>query len=199
MAPKQEIGVKSAGGNGRSPAAALAAMAFGTLALATLTALNTGCDVGPNGRKVQYMPDMADSPAPKAQKEYLDPPVGAVAMNAMFYPKTVEEAEKVLTTPDAIKNDPDTAKKGKQLFETFCIPCHGIDAHGVGTLNVSTAPHPPDITSDIYAKKGDGFFFYRITFGSASTLMPGYGHAISVHERWQIIAHVRELQKANAK
>lgn len=156
----------------------------------------TACDHGPNGRKIQYVPDMADSPAPKAQKEYLDPPAFAVAMNATPYPKTVEEAEQMLKTPDAIAADPKTPEKGKQHYETFCVPCHGKDAKGIGTLGNVGAPQPPDITSATYATKGDGFFFYRITFGSASTLMPGYGHAISTHERWQIVAHLRNLQKA---
>lgn len=152
-----------------------------------------GCDVGPNGRKIQYMPDMADSPAPKAQKEYLDPPQGSVAMNAIFYPKTVEEAETLVTMPEQIAKDPQLAAKGEQLFDTFCIACHGKDAKGHNALGPNFPP-PPDITGEVYQKKGDGFFFYRITFGGA--LMPSYGHAISAYERWQIIAHVRNLQKA---
>lgn len=157
--------------------------------------LATGCDVGANGRKIQYMPDMADSPAPKAQKEYLEPPEGSVSMSAIVYPKTVEEAEKVLMTPELIARDPNTPAKGKVLFDTFCIMCHGKDAKGHGTLGPNF-PQPPDLTNAVYVQKSDGFFFYRITFGSASTLMPGYGHAISAHERWQIIAHLRNLQKA---
>jgi mono/diheme cytochrome c family protein len=152
-----------------------------------------GCDVGPNGRKIQYLPDMADSPAPKAQKEYLDPPEGSVAMNAIFYPKSIQEAEKVLTTPEAIAKDPATPAKGKVLFETFCIPCHGKDAKGHGTLGPNYPP-PPDLTQPIEAAHGDGFFFYQITFGGA--IMPAYGYAISANERWMIIAHLREMQKA---
>jgi mono/diheme cytochrome c family protein len=158
--------------------------------------LLAGCDVGPNGRKIQYVPDMADSPAPKAQKEYLEPPEGAVAMNAIFYPKTVEEAEKMLTMPDAIAKDPQLAQKGEQLFNTFCIACHGQAADGKNHLGPNFPP-PPNLTADVYKQHADGFFFYRITFGGS--LMPAYGHAISAYERWQIIAHVRNLQKAAPK
>lgn len=152
----------------------------------------TGCR-GPEGRKIQYVPDMADSPAIKAQKSYLDPPEGAVAMNAILYPKTPEEAEKVLQMPPRIASDPATAAQGKKLFETFCAVCHGLDVKGTGTLG-DAFPHPPDLTVDMYKNHGDGFFFYRITFGSA--VMPSYGDAISPAERWQIITHLRTLQKA---
>ena len=172
----------------RSGKAPRYAVLLGVLAL-------VGCDVGANGRKIQYMPDMADSPAPKTQKEYLEPPEGAVPMTANFYPKTVEDAEKMLPMPPEIANDPQAAQKGEVLFNTFCVACHGPGANGKNHLGPNF-PQPPDIRSDAYKAHADGFFFYRITFGSASTIMPSYGHAISPFERWQIVAYVRNLQKA---
>jgi mono/diheme cytochrome c family protein len=164
----------------------------GALATLALTLAAAACTDG-NTRKIQYMPDMADSPANKAQRPYLDPPEGSVAMNAIIYPKTIEESEKVLQMPPRIKEDPSTLTEGKVLFETFCAVCHGPDAHGHNALGPKF-PTPPDITGEIYRNHGDGFFFYRITFGSA--IMPSYGHAISANERWEIISYLRTLQKA---
>lgn len=163
------------------------------VALALMAAFALAGCRGPEGRKIQYVPDMADSPTVKPQKNFLDPPEGSVAMNAILYPKTPEEAEKLLTMPPRIGSDPGTAELGKKHFETFCVVCHGADAKGIHALG-DAFPRPPDLTLPMYASKGDGFFFYRITFGSA--VMPSYGHAISPHERWQIIAHLRTLQKA---
>lgn len=150
-----------------------------------------GCNRGPDARKIQYVPDMADSPATKSQRSYIDPPEGSFAMGSMIYPKTVEEAEKVLLMPPRIKEDPGTEAAGKHLYETFCTVCHGPDAKGGGSLG-ENFPRPPDLTHESYKARLDGFFFYRITFGA--NIMPAYGYAITIPERWQIVTHVRKLQ-----
>jgi mono/diheme cytochrome c family protein len=166
------------------------------VATAALLVQLSGCFLDPQQPKVQYMPDMADAPTVKAQEDYLDPPVGAIALTSPLYPKTIEEAEKVLTMPPRIAADPETVAKGEVLFDTFCIPCHGKDAKGAGSIISAGFPQPPDITHATYAAKTDGFFFYRITFGSANGVMPGYGYATAVPERWQIVSYLRTLQKA---
>ena len=152
----------------------------------------SACHGDPNQTKLQYMPDMADAPTVKPYKDFLDPPEHSVPMFAILYPATAEESEKVLRNP--YPASPDVVQHGKQLFDTFCIPCHGADAKGGGSIT-DIFPRPPDITAEMYAKRADGFFFHRITFGSVSTIMPGYGHAISANERWQIVHYVKSLQK----
>jgi len=139
--------------------------------------------------KVQYVPDMADAPTMKAQENYLDPPEGAVATTAILYPKTVEEAEANLKNP--LPNEPQVVALGEKTFNTYCIPCHGAAAKGDGSIT-DVYPRPPDLTSEAYQKRADGFFFYRITFGA--NIMPGYGHATMPHERWATVHYLRKLQ-----
>ncbi|MEZ4741925.1 MAG: cytochrome c [Bdellovibrionota bacterium] len=163
--------------------------------LFSLSLLAVGCDGDPNATKLQYMPDMADAPTVKAQKDYIDPPDSSVAMNAIIYPKTPEDSEKQLQNPFANvseKERTDYISKGDELYHTFCVTCHGPQAKGNGTIT-DKFPRAPDLTAELYAKRGDGFFFHRISFGSA--IMPSYGHAISPHERWYIILYLRTLQK----
>jgi mono/diheme cytochrome c family protein len=173
---------------GRGPAVAAAVLALGLASWAV-----GGCRYDGTGTKMQWAPDMADAPTAKPQKTYLDPPAGAVAMEGVDYPKTPEEAETTLKVPERVDQDPEASAKGKALFETFCSVCHGLDGKGVGTLGPKY-PQAADLTNPLYHTRGDGFFFFRITFGGA--LMPAYGHAISVNERWYIVRYVRELQKA---
>lgn len=149
-----------------------------------------GCHGDPNETKMQYTPDMADSAAIKSQREFLEPPEGSVALTAILYPATIEESEKVLQNPFPANEQ--VVAKGKQLYNTYCIVCHGADAKGQGFLG-DTYPRPPDLTIEPNLKRGDGFFFHKITFGGP--IMPGYGHAISAHERWQIVHYLRVLQK----
>lgn len=145
-----------------------------------------------NQTKLQYMPDMADAPTVKAQESYIDPPDYSVSTNAILYPDTPEESEKLLQNPYAKANPETYMEDGKMLFETFCAVCHGPGAKGDGNIQ-DLFPTPPDLTTETYKNRGDGFFFHRITFGSA--IMPSHGHAISQHERWQIILYLRSLQK----
>lgn len=158
-------------------------------------ALLVGCRYDGTGTKMQWAPDMADSPAPKPQRTFLPPPSESVPMHAVFYAKDHAESEKTLVMPDWIANDPNAAETGKVMFETFCAVCHGIDAKGGGSLGPNY-PIPPNLTHEAYKARGDGFFFHTVTFGSQSTLMPGYGYAISLHERWMIVKHLRTLQAA---
>jgi mono/diheme cytochrome c family protein len=152
-----------------------------------------GCHGDPEDSKIQYVPDMADAPTVKTLREYLDAPQGSVAMNVGLYPKTPEEAEKQLTMPPSVAGDAQALAAGKKLFETYCAVCHGLDAKGKGTIK-HPAIAPPDLTHPTYLGRADGFFFYRITFGTA--VMPAYGHATDPVERWKIIRHLRTLQKA---
>ncbi len=155
------------------------------------------CKKAPNQTKLTYMPDMADSPKMKAQLNFLDPPEGSITMTDPLLPETLEEAEKELQNPLKGRGNEEAMRaRGKELFETFCSVCHGMDAKGGGTI-VDKFPRPPDLTADIYKNRADGFYFHRITNGSA--LMPAYGYALYPQERWQIVLHLKTLQTAGAE
>lgn len=174
----------------------------------------TSCNEDQNETKLQYFPDMADSPAIKTGRSYIDPPINSVPTNAIIYPDSIAQVEKVCKSHpssnseiciNTYKSPPDLVK-GKHLYQTFCEVCHGPNAQGKGP--VSSKLPPPDITSDYYKSQSDGFFFYRVTFGKGNYdevghikgrkekggRMPSYGHAITPHERWQIVSYLRKLQ-----
>lgn len=88
-------------------------------------------------------------------------------------------------------NDPEMMALGEKMYNTYCIPCHGAAGKGDGSIT-DLYPRPPDITADIYKKRGDGFFFHRITFGA--NIMPAYGYATTLPERWAVVHYVRKLQ-----
>lgn len=162
------------------------------LAVAAAFALS-GCQDDPTVTKLQYMPDMADAPTAKTQLNYIDPPPLSVPTHAMFYPKNIEDSELTLTNP--LVGHADEARlrgEGEELFQIYCSVCHGPTGLGDGRLGTNY-PTAPSLQSDLYKGKKDGFFFHRITHGSA--IMPGYGHATTIEERWKITLAVRHYQK----
>lgn len=163
----------------------------GSIILGSLLAISGCGGKNTSQTKLQYMPDMADSPTVKAQENMLSPPEHSVPYGSIIYPESFEVAEKEFQNP-ITANDKDLAE-GARLYGIFCTVCHGADGKGQGTMGASYPTPPPDITREDLAKRGDGFFFMKISQGGP--IMPRYGHATDTKERWQIILHLRTLQK----
>ena len=156
--------------------------------------LALGCKQ-PNDTKWQFAPDMADSPAGKAQSAYLNPPDHSVDISAHLYADNEIDAEELFENPllRASSHQKNLFRRqGEQLYLTFCQHCHGVGAQGNGTI-VDVYPRPPDLTDEAYQQRKDGFFFHKITFGGG--IMPALGHAVSDIERFKIIMHLRKLQE----
>jgi len=143
--------------------------------------------------KIQYMPDMADSPAVKAHESYIDRPEGVVSSKSVYYPKDPSGASTVHKNP--LRGSPVTAEvlaKGKWTYDTYCAVCHGPGGTGKHSLSEKYPLVPPNITQAPYANYTDGELYYRIVFGWAN--MPGYGDKISDKERWPLVMYLRKLQ-----
>jgi len=149
--------------------------------------LSLGCTrTDPNQTKLMYMPDMVDTPMPKAQRGYLNPPDYSVSTEAVLYPSNLADMEINYRCPQEGK----TFYSSKKLFEIFCSVCHGLRGKGKGSLR--NYPQPPDITSEYYKNKSDGFFVGKMLFGGP--IMPTLGHAVTEKERCEIVKYLRKLQ-----
>jgi mono/diheme cytochrome c family protein len=87
--------------------------------------------------------------------------------------------------------------RGAERYGIYCMPCHDERGEGKGVLfqraKVPTANlHDPRIRG-----LGDGDIFDTITNGKG--MMAGYRYPIGAHDRWAIIAYVRDLQKKTAE
>jgi mono/diheme cytochrome c family protein len=86
----------------------------------------------------------------------------------------------------------DSLGRGRRLYATYCTPCHGESGKGDGLVTPRFIP-PPDLTGAAVQAKTDGHFSYYIGYGGA--LMPAYGEALSVSDRWDIVNHLRALAR----
>ena len=87
-------------------------------------------------------------------------------------------------------------ERGAVMFKTFCTPCHGTGGAGDGPVAKRGMPgFPVNVAESGVGLWPDGRIFHLITYGRAN--MPAYASQISPEDRWKIILHVRELQKAN--
>jgi mono/diheme cytochrome c family protein len=122
------------------------------------------------------------------------PPVnGTVERGFLPYKYTgqPDSAAKYLINPlEPIKKN---YELGEVKFNTYCSPCHGFHAKGDSRLN-GQFPNPPSLHSEKIRNAPDGLIFHIITEGQ--NVMPGYSKQIPIEERWAIILHIRELQRA---
>jgi mono/diheme cytochrome c family protein len=94
------------------------------------------------------------------------------------------------TRKNPVPASPASLARGKELYAIYCTPCHGVTGKGDGPVTPRFIP-PPDLGAPATQGKTDGHFAYYIGYGGA--LMPAYGEALSVTERWDIVNHLRTL------
>lgn len=171
-----------------------------------LLALMPSCNKDPKHPGYEYMPDMYRSPSYEtnsANPNFNDgltarkPVAGTIALNSSMpypYPNTLEGYEKAgIELKNPILLTDITLQQGKQLFTSFCSPCHGKAGGGDGTL-IKNQKFPPPPSFQIQLKElSEGKMFHSITYGK--NLMGSHASQVSAEERWKIIHYLKELQK----
>jgi mono/diheme cytochrome c family protein len=107
------------------------------------------------------------------------------------------------TFPPQVEPTAETMARGKQRFEIFCAPCHGLTGEGTGMVNnraqelaQGTWVPPTNINQEHLRKMPVGELFNSITNGVRN--MPPYGAQIKPEDRWAILLYVRALQRSRA-
>jgi mono/diheme cytochrome c family protein len=108
-------------------------------------------------------------------------------------PESRIKAGKDLVNP--YLSDTDLLARGKTVYTTFCIGCHGISGKGDGHLFTSKLYplKPRSLVADNAVKLRDGEIFHSITLGFGS--MGAHGTQILPADRWKIILYIRKLQE----
>ena len=82
--------------------------------------------------------------------------------------------------------------RGRERFNIFCSPCHGLGGDGDGIVVQRGFQRPPSYHLDRLRKAPVGHFFSVITSGFGA--MYPYGYRVLPRDRWAIIAYIRVLQ-----
>ena len=100
-----------------------------------------------------------------------------------------------------IEIDRSLIERGRQRYDIYCSPCHGLAGFGDGMvarradeLLEGTWTPPTSFHSDLLRERPAGHLFNTITNGIRN--MPAYGPQITIEDRWAIVAYVRALQRS---
>ncbi len=83
-------------------------------------------------------------------------------------------------------------ERGRQRFDIYCAPCHGLVGDGRGMIPQRGFPHPPSFHQDRLRQAPDSHFLDVIRHGYG--IMYSYGARVAPADRWAILAYIRALQ-----
>lgn len=133
------------------------------------------------------------------------PVEGAVSRGNMPFPfatasigdRAVNQTLAGLQLMNPIESNEETILEGQELYNIYCMVCHGKTGAGDGHLFTSGLfPAKPTSLIEAYVQnKPDGEIYYVITAGSISGLMGPHGTQVQPDDRWKIINYLRSIAK----
>jgi mono/diheme cytochrome c family protein len=109
------------------------------------------------------------------------PGVGGPAIQGMSNPTDPMSAESL--------------ERGQEIYERFCIVCHGGDGVGANANIADKHPLLPayNVSGAQVAGYSDQYLYAMVRVGRG--LMPEYGSRITHFDRWHVVNYVRQLQR----
>lgn len=139
--------------------------------------------------KVPWFTTMRDQPAVRPFELPRTPPAGSVPITGQ------EDSLDLLLDLAGVRNPVPASvrslRRGRQVFEQYCIVCHGPAGRGDGTVVAKFVP-PPDLTAETSVQRTDGYIYAVLRQGRG--IMPRYGDKIRGTDRWDVVNYVRQLQ-----
>ena len=181
------------------------------VALVMLVALTFATRVDYSVPNVEILPDMkytaawtAYSPNPVLPNgRTLQMPVpGTIARGQMplHFEATKQDAVRAgaeLSNPySQSASDPveftESVARGAEVYQVFCVCCHGPMGAGDGPIAKRGFPPPPSLQTGNSLQMQDGQLFHILTYGQGS--MSDFAGQLVPQQRWDVINYVRSLQ-----
>ncbi len=166
--------------------------------------LLAGCGADGDRTTLKFLPGMLEpvpyeaydpNPLTADGKTLMLPPEGTVPVDGRRFPFGPDEAEAIrageeLESP--LQPTEDVVDRGRAVFETKCVVCHGSGGAGDGPI-IGRFPNPPNLLAEHARMYPDGRIYHLITLGQG--LMPPHAVQVLPDDRWAVIAYVRTLQR----
>ncbi len=114
----------------------------------------------------------------------------------------LEEPDYFTTFPAQVSNNiKELMTRGRQRFDIYCAPCHGLLGDGNGMVSIRAFQReeadwvrPTSLHTGSVRQQSVGKMFNTISNGTGK--MPGYAAQIPVEDRWAIVLYERALQRS---
>tara|TARA_R110002073_G_scaffold279026_1_gene443002 strand:- start:266554 stop:266955 length:402 start_codon:yes stop_codon:yes gene_type:complete len=118
--------------------------------------------------------------------------LGFMGMNMQTDRWLAPQEAKSIKNPISPSNQEASAIRGKKIFKTRCMICHGISGKGDGPGGKALNPKPQNLTLPMVKSQTDGEIFWKVTNGRNAMIK--WGPILSENERWDVVNYVRSLE-----
>jgi mono/diheme cytochrome c family protein len=91
---------------------------------------------------------------------------------------------------ELLRADPE---RGREIYEKYCLECHGDTGRGDGPRAPLLAPRPGNLVSAATSAKSDAELLGIITNGAPRTAMRGWKDELTEEDRLHVLAFIRSL------
>ena len=162
--------------------------------------------------RIQVVPDMDSQPKqlPQTSSDFFAdgfaarmPVEGTVARDEspVFGPRETGKQGEEWVTAFPVEVDLAFVRHGRERFDIYCAPCHGLAGRGDGPVARRASERgevnwvaPTDLTTETVAARPNGELYGIVRDGIRN--MPAYAAQIPTDDRWAIVAYVRALQRS---
>lgn len=82
--------------------------------------------------------------------------------------------------------------RGQNLYERYCVTCHGRNGRGQGPAAAVLNPKPTNFHSKEAQKFSADYMFKIISKGKKERGMPAWEGRLTKHERWAIVSYIQK-------
>jgi mono/diheme cytochrome c family protein len=153
-----------------------------------------GCDGAGERTQLVLFPDMMESVPREYYERILLPPEGTIPVGYHPFPFGEGEDEAIRAGEELVnpfEPSPEVLRRGREVFETMCMVCHGARGEGDGPI-IGRFPNPPSLVAERARSFPDGRIFHVITRGQG--IMPSHAVQVLPDDRWKVVLYLRELQ-----
>ena len=182
----------------------------GCVMLLLLFVVFSSCDRNRNNPGWDFFPDMfyseayetyTPNPNLKDGKTMSMPVEGSIARGDTPFLYTIDDAERVragMELKNPFADDSQAVERGKEVFNAFCMNCHGEKGDGKGYLYTSGKYiiSPKSLVGEIGLNLKDGEIYHSITLGFGS--MGSHASQIRPDDRWKVISYIRNVLQADS-
>ncbi len=117
------------------------------------------------------------------------------ALPACSRDSDLPESYRRLTVPKEILDSPAARERGRALYLTACVLCHGEKGDGRGVRREGLSQPPRDFTDAAWRwRTSPRHIFFAVREGVPGTAMASW-KAFTVEETWDLVAYVLSLRQ----
>lgn len=86
----------------------------------------------------------------------------------------------------------ESVRRGRSVYQNFCMSCHGADARGNGPEADGLDTPPADLVAHL-SHHTDGDYAWKIRTGNGP--MPAFREVLTDREIWDVVNYLRDLAR----